>query len=53
LYAAFDQENEPTDLTVAQVLTDLVPLPRLMAEQISGLRQWAQGRGAVGNITIG
>jgi len=26
LYQAFDEESEPTDLTVARVLTNLVPL---------------------------
>jgi SpoVK/Ycf46/Vps4 family AAA+-type ATPase len=44
LYAAFDEEKEPTDLTVAQVLTEFVPLSKLMAEQITGLRNWAKGR---------
>ena len=44
LYAGFDQEQEPTDLTIAQVLTDFVPLSKLMAEQISGLKNWAKGR---------
>ena len=40
----FEQEKEPTDLTIAQVLTEFVPLSKLMAEQISGLRNWAKGR---------
>ena len=44
LYAAFDEENEPTDLTIAQVLTEFVPLSKLTAEQIAGLRNWAKGR---------
>lgn len=44
LYAAFDDDNEPTDLTVAEVLTEFVPLSKLMAEQITGLRNWAKGR---------
>jgi AAA+ superfamily predicted ATPase len=44
LYAAFDEENEPTDLTVARVLTEFVPLSKLMAEQIAGLKNWAKGR---------
>ncbi len=44
LYAAFDEEAEPTDLTIARVLTEFVPLSKLMAEQISGLRNWAKGR---------
>jgi SpoVK/Ycf46/Vps4 family AAA+-type ATPase len=44
LYVAFDEDAEPTDLTVATVLNDLVPLSKLMAEQITGLRTWAKGR---------
>jgi SpoVK/Ycf46/Vps4 family AAA+-type ATPase len=44
LYAAFDDETEPTDLTIASVLNDLVPLSKLMAEQIAALRNWAKGR---------
>lgn len=47
LYHAFDHEQEPTDLTVGEILVDFVPLSRLMAEQIAGLRQWAQGRARV------
>src|SRR5205085_2546109 len=37
LYHGFDQEREPTDLDVAQCLTECVPLSQLMAEQISAL----------------
>jgi ATP-dependent 26S proteasome regulatory subunit len=44
LYAAFAENNEPTDLTVSLVLNDMVPLSKLMAEQISGLRAWSKGR---------
>ena len=44
LYLAFDQEKEPTDLDIARVLTEFVPLSKLMAEQIGGLRNWANGR---------
>ena len=44
LYHAFDEGKEPTDLTIARVLTDFVPLSRLMAEQIAGLRNWSKGR---------
>ena len=49
LYLAFDSGGEaggkePTDLDIARVLTEFVPLSRLMAEQIGGLRQWAKGR---------
>jgi SpoVK/Ycf46/Vps4 family AAA+-type ATPase len=44
LYLAFDSEKEPTDLDIARVLTQFVPLSKLMAEQIGGLRQWSKGR---------
>ena len=45
LYLAFDAgEKEPTDLDIARVLTEFVPLSKLMAEQIGGLRNWAKGR---------
>ena len=45
LYLAFDAgEKEPTDLDIAGVLNEFVPLSRLMAEQITGLRNWAKGR---------
>jgi len=44
LYQSFDAEQEPTDLTIAGVLGDFVPLSKLMAEQITGLRSWAKGR---------
>ena|ERR1051325_5220366 len=47
LYAGFDAGNEPSDLSVAQVLTEFVPLSKLMAEQISGLRTWEIGRAHV------
>lgn len=44
LYRGFAREAEPTDLTIGEVLVDFVPLSKLMAEQIQGLRQWAKGR---------
>ncbi len=44
LYRAFDEDQEPTDLTIAEVLTDFVPLSKTMADQITGLRMWAKGR---------
>lgn len=45
LYLAFDAgEKEPTDLDIAGVLNEFVPLSKLMAEQIAGLRNWAKGR---------
>jgi SpoVK/Ycf46/Vps4 family AAA+-type ATPase len=44
LYLAFDSNREPVDLDVAGVLTEFMPLSKLMAEQIAGLRNWAKGR---------
>ncbi len=44
LYRAFDQDGEPTDLTIVEVLVDFVPLSKLMAEQLGALRNWAKGR---------
>jgi len=44
LYLGFDGEREPTDLDIARILTEFVPLSKLMAEQISGLRNWSKGR---------
>ncbi|OQB91706.1 MAG: ATP-dependent zinc metalloprotease FtsH 3 [Verrucomicrobia bacterium ADurb.Bin118] len=44
LYDAFDRDTEPTDLDIARVLTDFVPLSKTMAESITALRTWATGR---------
>lgn len=44
LYLAFGEGQEPADNTVGTVLTDLVPLSKLMADQINALRKWAKGR---------
>lgn len=48
LYAAFeigaDGQSEPAGLTIAGVLTESVPLCKLMAEQITSLRNSAKGR---------
>ncbi len=52
LYRAFDQETEPCDLTIGEALVDFVPLSKLMAEQIAGLRQWAQGRARAATTRI-
>jgi SpoVK/Ycf46/Vps4 family AAA+-type ATPase len=48
LFHAFDENKEPTDLTIALVLNDFVPLSKLMAEQITVLRNWAKGRARPG-----
>jgi hypothetical protein len=44
LYNGFDRDTEPTDLDIARVLTDFVPLSKTMAEQITAMRTWAAGR---------
>ena len=44
LYAGFNRREEPTDLSIALLLNDLVPLSKLMSEQIGELRKWAKGR---------
>ena len=44
LYDAFSRREEPNDITVSMQLTELVPLSKLMSEQITALRQWAKGR---------
>jgi SpoVK/Ycf46/Vps4 family AAA+-type ATPase len=44
LYAAFAAGREPGMPEILKALADTVPLSKLMAEQIAGLRKWAQGR---------
>lgn len=44
LHDAFDCSAEPTDLSIASVLTTFVPLSEMMEEQLSSLRAWAKGR---------
>ena len=44
LYRAFEQEQEPRDLTIGEVLVDFVPLSKLMGESMTALRTWAKGR---------
>jgi SpoVK/Ycf46/Vps4 family AAA+-type ATPase len=44
LHEAFSRRAEPTDLSIALLLNDLVPLSKLMSEQIDALRKWAKGR---------
>jgi hypothetical protein len=51
LYQSFAADREPTDLTIAQVLNDFVPLSKLMSEQINGLRQWAESRARMATST--
>ena len=59
LYQAFDGEvdpgdgpGEPTDLTIAGVLTEFVPFAKLMVEQIRGLREWSKGRARMATSAV-
>jgi hypothetical protein len=52
LYQTFDEGEEPTDLAIAGVLTEFVPLSKTMAEQIAGLRKWAKGRARPAAATV-
>jgi hypothetical protein len=51
LYHAFSRQEEPTDLSLMLQLGELVPLSRLMAEQITALRAWAKGRARLATKT--
>ena len=44
LYLAFAESREPTTLDLSTVLSETVPLSKLMSEQITGLRKATQGR---------
>ncbi len=44
LYAGFACNREPGMLDISKALLETVPLSKLMAEQIGGLRKWAVGR---------
>lgn len=44
LYAAFAAGREPGMIEIGKAISDTVPLSKLMAEQIAGLRKWAGGR---------
>lgn len=44
LYRAFEQEEEPTDVTIGGALVDFVPLSKLMGDSMTALRTWAKGR---------
>jgi SpoVK/Ycf46/Vps4 family AAA+-type ATPase len=52
LYLAFDNGKEPTDLDIAGMLTEFVPLSKLMAEQINALRQWSRGRARLATSSV-
>jgi AAA+ superfamily predicted ATPase len=44
LYGAFAESREPGMLDLSMAVSATVPLSKLMAEQITGLRKWAVGR---------
>lgn len=43
-YRGFDRGEEPSDLTIGEVLVDFVPLSKLLSEQMTHLRSQATGR---------
>ena len=51
-YRIVDEQTEPADLSAARGLTDLVPLSKLMTEQIAVLRTWAKGRARTATSTM-
>ena len=44
MFSAFERSDEPTEMDVAGSMSSFVPLSKLMAEQIAGLKQWSVGR---------
>lgn len=52
LFRAFEEDGEPTDLHIATALTDFVPLSKLMAEQIQGLRSSSKGRARLATSAV-
>jgi SpoVK/Ycf46/Vps4 family AAA+-type ATPase len=44
LYAAFAENREPGMIEIGKALAEAVPLSKLMADSITGLRKWAIGR---------
>jgi SpoVK/Ycf46/Vps4 family AAA+-type ATPase len=44
MFAAFERNSEPTEMDVAASMNSFVPLSKLMAEQITALKQWSVGR---------
>jgi AAA+ superfamily predicted ATPase len=44
LYDSFSRDEEPNDRSLEPILRALIPLSKLMSQQIGDLRQWAKGR---------
>ncbi len=42
LYLAFDEDREPKESDVAEVLKEFVPLSKMMADDITRLQNWAK-----------
>ena len=51
MFVGFERGKEPSDLDIAAVLNETVPLSRLMADQIVALKQWAKGRARTATLT--
>lgn len=52
MFAAFERNSEPTEMDVASALNGFVPLSKLMAEQITALRNWATNRARPATSTL-
>jgi len=44
LFAAFDEDREPTTDSILELTKTVMPLSKTMGDQVNALRQWAQGR---------
>lgn len=44
MFLGFERDREPTNLDIAGVIIEFVPLSKQMAEQITAQRQWVKGR---------
>ncbi len=44
MFSAFDENKEPDSLLLMQLANQAVPLSRMMATEIKGLRDWSEGK---------
>ena len=51
MFVGFERGKEPTDLDIAAVLNETVPLSKTMADQIAALKGWAKGRARPATLT--
>ena len=53
LYLAFDLGKEPTDLDIARVLTEFVPLSKIDGGADWGVEEVGEGEGQISDISWG